>query len=126
MKKQNPILSDNEITMKLITKNDLESYYSVSFEHVDPMVNYYTGTTTQFNKEIITSYVHRIVDDESRYDFLIRNKQNDILGEIVLNEIDWESKLASFRIALFQSQHCDKGIGKHSIGLLLTFAFKTL
>lgn len=126
MKKLNPVFQLSNGTMKLITKEDMEAYYAASFEHVDPMVNYYTATTQTFTKQQIEDYINRIVDDESRYDFLIRNAKDEIIGEIVLNDIDWKTKLAGFRIALFSQKHCNAGIGKQTIQTLLQFAFELL
>ena len=126
MKKQIINLKDGELTLKLIVKKDFEAYYTAGFLKLDPMVNYYTGTTKAFTKQDIKEYIERIVDDERRYDFLIYFKGSDMLGEIVLNEIDWDTRMAGFRIALFHQTYCEKGIGKKSIDLLLKFAFETL
>lgn len=126
MKLKNIILHGEQIDLTLITKQDIVRYFEAGFKECDKEINYYTGTTDEFTKEIIENYVCKIVDDETRYDFLIVDKKNNILGEVVLNEIDEDSHNSNFRICLFKSSLCGSGYGTQAIKLIIKFAFEVL
>jgi RimJ/RimL family protein N-acetyltransferase len=126
MKLKNIILHGEQIDLTLITRQDIDRYFEAGFKECDDDINYYTGTTEEFTKEMIKNYVSKIVDDETRYDFLIVDKNNNILGEVVLNEIDEDSHSSNFRICLFKSSLCGSGHGTQAIKLIIKFAFEVL
>lgn len=125
MEKLQTVLQDDQITLRLLQPHDIDRYYEAGFSEPDEQSNYYTATTQAYSKETIAAYVNRIVDDPCRYDFLIE-VDHEILGEIVINEIDWDSKNAGFRIALFHSKYFNSGYGKRAMTLILPFAFQSL
>ena len=127
MKQKNVELQGEKALLRLIEKSDKDKYYAMGFETVDEQSMYLTGTTGTFSREAIERYVDRIVEDETRYDFLIVDRQSgEMVGEAVLNEIDWDSRCAGFRIALFQSQEFNRGFGSEATALTLRFAFEGL
>lgn len=126
MKLKNLILNGEQIDLKLITKQDIERYFEAGFKENDEDINYYTGTKEEFTKEMIENYVCKIIDDETRYDFLIENKSNKVLGEVVINYIEEDSRNSNFRICLFKSSMCGNGYGTEAIKLVLKFAFEEL
>src|SRR5690606_32167510 len=93
---------------------------------IDEEVQRYTGTKHIASEEEIRTYVHRIIEDDSRYDFLIINSEDEIIGESVINEIDSDTRCANFRICLFKSENCGQGIGAEAIQLTLKFGFEKL
>lgn len=109
--------------LKLLKKNDVEKYYRSGFEESDEEANYYTGTTSSFAKDQIVAYVNRVVEDSSRYDFLIMDSEK-IIGEVVLSEI--ENKNCHYRICIFNKEHFSKGIGYDATVKVLEFAFTEL
>lgn len=68
----------------------------------------------------------KCVEDEDRYDFLMFAPDGQIIGESVINEIDWETRSANFRIVIFHSDTCGKGIGSWAIEMTQEFAFENL
>jgi RimJ/RimL family protein N-acetyltransferase len=126
MKLINTILHGEQIDLTIITKHDIDRYFEAGFKECDDDINYYTGTTDEFTKEMIENYVCKIVDDETRYDFLIVDKSKNILGEVVLNEIDEDSRSSNFRICLFKTSLCGSGYGTQAIKLIIKFAFEVL
>lgn len=126
MKLKNLILKGEQIDLKLITEKDIERYFEAGFKENDEDINYYTGTKEEFTKEMIENYVCKIIDDETRYDFLIENKSNKVLGEVVINYIEEDSRNSNFRICLFKSSMCGNGYGTEAIKLVLKFAFEEL
>jgi len=123
MKDRNIRLGGKKVYLRLIQPADKELYYAVGFENADEEASYLTGTTASFTKEATDKYIDRIVDDESRYDFLIFSPGHQLLGEVVLNEIDYDSRQAGFRICLFRSDWFNQGIGSEAARLVLELAF---
>ena len=126
MKNNNIEIYNGNITLRLIKSIDIPQYYKSGFESMDKDVMLYTGSKGGATEEQIRTYVERIVKENSRYDFLIIDSKNQIIGESVLNEIDFDVKSASFRIALFKSEYFGKGIGSESIKMTLQFGFEKL
>lgn len=112
--------------LRLITKEDFEAYYKSGFEVFDEEVAYLTASSDDYKKQDIYDYVNRIVDDSTRYDFLIINEHDDIIGESVINEIDWNARNAGFRICIFKTENCSKGLGKQVVYETMKVAFEFL
>lgn len=121
--KLNPFIQYENINLRLLTVDDIDEYYQNLFVLCDEEVNALTGTTQSFTYQQVESYVQRIVNDTSRYDFLIF-VDNEFVGEAVLNEI--EGMKGGFRIALNSIKQCNQKIGQKVMSLVLTFAFEIL
>ena len=126
MEKINKVLLGKNITLNLITENDSNEYYIAGFENMDEEVNYFTGSYGDYSKEKILTYVKSIIDDDTRYDYLIRDLNNKIIGEVVINEIDYKTSSASYRIAIFDKSNFNKGYGSIASKLVLDFCFDIL
>lgn len=126
MKQKNIEIRGKNISLRLININDIPEYFKKGFETIDEEVQKYTGTNYVPTKEDIKNYVEGIVEDDSRYDFLIIDYENQIIGESVINEIDNENNSANFRIAIFKSINFGRGIGTEAIQMTLKFAFEKL
>lgn len=126
MKNTSIQIKGKSISLRLIKIDDIHEYYKNGFEIIDEEVQKFTGTNHVPTKEDIENYVKRIVEDDSRYDFLIIDSENQIIGESVINEIDADSNSANFRIAIFNSANFGKGIGTEAIQMTLQFGFEKL
>ena len=124
--KLKPICCGNDIMLRLIEADDLDKYYKDGFEHEDKEVMLCTGSTSGITREQLAAYINRIVTDNTRYDLLIINKEKNILGEVVLNQIDWETKCSSFRIGLFKMESCNRGLGELATKEMLKLGFEAL
>lgn len=120
------LLAGTNVDLKLLTPSDLDVYYEAGFAQPDKECIYFTASDSAYSKKQITDHVHRIDLDPTRYDYLIINKHEKILGEIVLNEIAWKDCICGFRIMLFRKEYCGMGYGTQAIDILFTFAFHTL
>lgn len=121
MKKIN--MTFDKYTMRLIEVDDIDDYYTYAFENASEEVNYYTGTLERYTKKQIESYVHSIVKDETRYDFILLS-DGIIIGELVLNELIGTS--CNYRICLYDRGHYSKGIGYKATLKAFDFAFRDL
>ena len=104
---------------------DAENYWS-NFNLSDPEVDRLTGTKVTFTKDQVLSFFRKCLTDPNRRDFLIISPNGEIIGESVINEIDWEAQSANFRIAIFQHSHMNKGIGTWAVKHTRDYAFQEL
>ncbi|BCJ94073.1 hypothetical protein acsn021_16420 [Anaerocolumna cellulosilytica] len=126
MKIDNIELREGEICLRLMEEKDKEAYYDAAFLNGDEEAMYFTGTKERFERDTVYAFIQKIIPDESRYDFIINNSHNEIIGEAVIHEIEEEERSAGFRICLFRSVDFSKGYGSIAIRLILKFAFETL
>lgn len=126
MKNKNIVIQGKKISLRLIKRSDIPEYYKSGFKSPDEEVQFYTGTIKTPTEDDIWAYVQKIVEDESRYDFLIIDSKGKIIGESVINEMDEELRCANFRIALFKSENCGQGAGSEAIQMTLQFGFEKL
>ena len=61
-----------------------------------------------------------------RKHFLICNSKDEIIGEVLLMDIDNEYKSCTYRIAIFSKDNFNKGIGYKATKEVLKYAFKSL
>lgn len=70
--------------------------------------------------------VRRCVQAEDRYDFFLIAPDGRMIGESVINEIDWALRCGNFRIVIFHERDCGKGLGGFMTAAVRDFAFGTL
>lgn len=105
---------------------DAEDYYNQNYHPLDAEAARLTGSKTQFTKEEVVSFFLRSVREEDRYLFLLISPDGRIVGESVVNEIDWELRCGNFRIAIYQQTQRGKGIGTWMTETARDFAFAEL
>ena len=57
------------------------------------------------------SFFLKALEEDNRYFFLIIAPDGSIIGESVINEIDWALRRGNFRIAIYRAAERGKGIG---------------
>ncbi|WP_251423868.1 GNAT family N-acetyltransferase [Lactococcus muris] len=85
-----------------------------------------TGCKEEFTKEEVVSFFLKSLEEDNRYFFLIIAPDGAIIGESVINEIDWNLRCANFRIALYHQTERRKGIGTWATEITRDFAFEKL
>lgn len=118
------LIGDN-ITLKLIDINDITKY-TKALLNMDDDTCYYTGITSIASQAELETYVKKIIPDETRYDFLILDSNDEIIGESVLNEIDWDMGFANYRVAIFKKEHYNKGVGSQAVQMTINYGLKSL
>lgn len=114
------------VVLRLGEKADAEGYFQQNYCPLDPEIAYFTGCKPVFSQEEVVSFFRACVEDPHRYDFLLVCPDGRILGECVINEIDWELKKANYRIALFQKEARNRGLGTWATERIRDFAFREL
>lgn len=112
--------------MRSSRMEDMENYYLQGFCEPDTQGIRFTGSKAHYSKVEVTTYFQNCLHALDRYDFLIFDPDGVIIGESVINEIDWEARSANFRIYLFSSSQRGKGIGSWATCVTRDFAFETL
>jgi RimJ/RimL family protein N-acetyltransferase len=83
-----------------------------------------TGSRHRFEEEFARTWVATRQDHDDRADFaVVRNDDGEVLGEVVLNELDATNACCNFRIGLRGPEVFGKGYGTEATGLLLDYAF---
>lgn len=106
--------------------DDVDAYYRQNYCPLDKEVARLTGCKEVFSEEEVKSFFLKSLEDDTRYFFLIFSPDGRIIGESVINEIDWNLRCANFRIALFHSTQYGNGIGTWATEVIRDFAFEKL
>lgn len=112
--------------IQLAKAEDVDCYYEQNYCPLDKEVARLTGCKKEFTKEEVTSFFLKSIEDKDRYFFLIVSPDGRIIGESVINEIDWELRCANFRIGIYHSEERGRGIGGWAIEVTRDFAFEEL
>lgn len=92
----------------------------------DGEVNKYLETR-QATVENLREYITKQLNNPNSFFVGIFDKANDIhIGNIKLEPIDWQKKIAVFGIIIGNHGYLGHGIGTQSTQLILNYAFKTM
>lgn len=126
MKKIKKQWTKDGFLLRPVRPEDAEIYYQQNFNPLDPEVARLTGSKPTFSREEVVGFFLKCLESDDRCDFLIINPLGQIIGETVINEIDWDLRKANFRIAIFRSDMRGRGIGSWAIAKTRDFAFEQL
>lgn len=113
-------------TIRLAEAEDVTDYFEQNYCPLDKEMARLTGCKEVFTKEEVTSFFLKSLEDEDRYFFLILSPDGRIIGESVINEIDWNLRCANFRIGLYHAAERGRGIGTWAVEVTRDFAFEKL
>ena len=122
----NMIAEKDGYMIRLAKAEDVTNYYEQNYCPLDKEVARLTGCKEEFTKEEITSFFLKSIGEDDRYFFLIIAPDGKIIGESVINEIDWDLRCANFRIGLYHMTERGKGIGTWATEVTRDFAFEEL
>ncbi|MEM7031286.1 MAG: GNAT family protein [Chloroflexota bacterium] len=121
---EKPILSGAKVMLRPITVADADAMFASLSDEESMRL---TGTKETFTLEQVHRYCQKIENADDRVDYAITRKNNPTyLGEVVLNDIDWENQSANFRIALASRDVFGQGLGTEATRLILEFGMRTL
>lgn len=112
--------------MRLAKADDAINYYEQNYCPLDKELARLTGCKEAFSKEEVVSFFLKSIEEDDRYFFLIIAPNGEIIGESVINEIDWDLRSANFRIGIFHQAERGKGIGTWVTEITRDFAFENL
>lgn len=119
------IIEGNSILLRPAKESDIEAYLTFL---QDTEMNLLTGSQKAFTREEIEAWIRKInVINEDRFDSMIILKETgELLGEVVLNDMDTINRSANIRIGIQGTQHRGKGYGTEALLLMLRYGFQKL
>ena len=121
----NYISEMNGYILRMAEIDDIEKYY-INYTPLDKELIRLTGCKDKITKNEICSFVKSYIESIDKYLFFILSQDNSIIGETVINEIDFYHKHANFRIAIFKDNYRNQGLGAWAIKQACAFAFNNL
>ncbi len=120
-----PTLQGKTIILRPTRTEDAETFFN---SLADKEIMRLTGTYQTFTLAQVKAHYARIIDATDRADYTIVAKENPdiVLGEVVLNDINWHNHAANFRIALLKELLFGKGYGTQATVLMLKYGFESL
>lgn len=122
----NFIAEKDGFVIRMAKAEDATNYYEQNYCPLDKEVARLTGCKEVFTKEEVTSFFLKSLKEDNRYFFLIIAPDGRIIGESMINEIDWDIRCANFRIGLYHAMERGKGIGTWATEVTRDFAFEEL
>lgn len=118
-----PTLRGERITLRPFRPDDIDIYLALL---QDPESRRLTGTQASFTREQIESWLQIIAEREGRVDLaIVPLGADELVGEVVLNQIDPDNRAANLRIGL-RASATGQGYGSQAIRLMLAYAFEQL
>jgi len=115
-----PVLRGEMISLRPIRAEDAEAAWNLV---TDPEGRRLTGTTAIFTRDQVEDWCATIANVAGRYDWAITAGGTDeMLGEIVLNDLDLQASSANVRLGL-RPGHRGRGYAREALILVLRFAF---
>ena len=120
-----PKIEGENIHLRGVGESDLEAYYKFL---LDDEMGRLTGSQGGISREQTSAWIRKIsVPAEDRVDLMIIVKETDeLIGEVVLNEIDPDNRSANIRIAIRSHEHRGKGYGTEAMTQMLRYGFEAL
>lgn len=124
-----PALTGEMVRLRPIEARDADRLWE---SLADPEGMRLTGTTATFTRAQIDEWAATVADRDGRFDWAIvpgavRDGElvsDELIGEIVLNEIDPVSRSANLRLQMLPDYR-GRGYGREAIEQVLRFAFET-
>lgn len=126
MKKLDRTWEKDGYLLRLAQAEDAEQYYCQNYQPLDPEIARMTGSKIWFSREEVIPLFRRWAEEENRYFFLLMGPEGNIIGESVINEIDWKLRSANFRLGIYRANQRGKGLGTWMVETIRDFAFGQL
>ena len=105
---------------------ETERYYEQNFNPLDPETARMAGCKAAFSREEVLSFFRSAVESPDCCLFLVFAPDGRMIGESVINEIDFALRCANFRIAIYRPAERGRGIGSWMVQTTRDFAFEVL
>ncbi|MGN0907559.1 MAG: GNAT family N-acetyltransferase [Bullifex sp.] len=117
--------TNGSLILRSAEKEDAEEYYLQNYCPLDEEVARLTGSRRDFTHDEVASFFLSNLGRDDYHHFLL-TRGDRIIGESIINEFTEEGKSANFRIAIFSSEFCGKGLGSWVTNETCSFAFDVL
>lgn len=118
-----PDLTSDDLLLTQLDESHFAEYRKLI---ADPISQHWTVTSATFSDEQLMSWLKSRPGQPGRLDWAIVDKATgQLLGEIVLNEVDPSAKSMNLRIALL-STYIGQGFGTKAVHLVVDLGFQVL
>ncbi|WP_258206773.1 GNAT family N-acetyltransferase [Paenibacillus radicibacter] len=119
------ILEGQGIVLRYAMESDIDEYLVMLN---DPESTRLTGSQQEFSRERIEAWLRKIsIPSDERADFMIVSTETgELIGEVVLNEMDTINRSANIRIGIQGTAHRGKGYGTEAMRLMIGYGFEKL
>ncbi|MEM9027653.1 MAG: GNAT family protein [Pseudomonadota bacterium] len=117
-----PVIRCEPVTLRPLGVADAAAIWDSLDE---PEANRLTGTQSAFTFDAVRRHCKQLETADDRVDYGIV-VAHTLVGEVVLNQIDWINRCASFRIALWRPEHRNRGYGSIATFLAVRHGFEAL
>lgn len=117
-------LEGNQVYLRPLEMEDVD--FMVRSTNNDIEMRRLTGTPKPFTRSQIEHYIQRQSQDDTRVSFgIVRRDDDQLVGEVVINDIYRNARCANFRIAIADS-YTGHGFGTDATRLMLDYGFGML
>lgn len=117
-------LTGSKVYLRPLEMDDLDFMQQSTNNDVE--MRRLTGTPTAFTRTQLEQYILRQSEDDSRVSFgVVRLEDDQLMGEVVINDINPNARSASFRIAISDA-YTGQGFGTEATRLMLDYGFGML
>lgn len=121
MFREQPILTGPQIRLEPLDSQHFGGIWSML---ADPEAMRLTGTHQRFTEDEVVRWLAARQDHHDRADWaIVRDKDEAVLGEVVLNELDEHNASVKFRISLAGPHVFGRGYGTEATRLVVDYAF---
>ncbi|GAA0369962.1 GNAT family N-acetyltransferase [Bacillus horti] len=125
MNKRKPKGLEGELVyLSPVSSEDANLYYDELF---DPEARKLTGTKVLFTFDQVVQYLKdRSMSSTSVLCFIVLQKNDEIIGDIALQDIDTTNRSGGIRISINKHNHQGRGYGTEALKLMLDYGFGQL
>ena len=118
------VLQGERIYLRRVEHEDVDHFLNAVS---NPEIRRLTGTNAFFTKAKLERFIANIQTDSSRIDLIIALQKNDqVIGDLAIVDIDQQNRNGSFRIAITDPQYLSKGYGTEALSIVIDYMFNTL
>lgn len=117
-----PVLSGRYTKLRPLAVKDADKLFSALG---DLETKRLTGTHQDFSLNDVKAHCASVANARDRWDYVIE-VEGELVGDAALTELDTDNSSASFRIAVWSTEHRNRGIGTEATKLLIGFGFQKL
>ena len=122
--REQPVVKGERVRLEPLR---LEHFAGIAAMLQDPEAAHFTSSRLEWDEDVARRWVTTRQDHHDRADFaIVRNEDDEVLGEVVLNELDVHDRSVNFRISLRGADVFGRGYGTEATGLVLDYAFDTV
>lgn len=119
-----PTLKGNRVLLRPLSPLDIEPYLMMLNDAEGQKL---TGSHGSFSREVALGWLQSLGEKENRVDLgIVRLDSGVLVGEVVLNQLQFEDRNANLRIGIGPAHHRGLGFGTEALSLLVGWAFEHL